>query len=79
MSSWYWSSAVLFRELRPVSLLLSSSLNFSSIFKFSRLLGGSRGLMEEEEEDLLSGSGDTRECRSEEIPEEVEPVELDLE
>ena len=31
--------------------------------------------MEEEEEDLLSGSGDTSECRSEEIPEEVEPVE----
>ena len=29
----------------------------------------------EEEEDLLSGSGDTSECRSEEIPEEVEPVE----
>lgn len=35
-------------------------------------------MMEEEEEDLLSGSGDTREWRSEEIPEEVEPVELEL-
>ena len=43
-------------------------------------LGGSGGLREEEEEVLESwpGSGDTSECRSEEIPEEVEPVELDL-
>ena len=44
-------------------------------------LGGSGGLREEEEEVLESwpGSGDTSECRSEEIPEEVDPVELDLE
>ena len=43
-------------------------------------LGGSGGLREEEEEVLESwpGSGDTSECRSDEIPEEVEPVELDL-
>ena len=43
-------------------------------------LGGSGGLREEEEEVLESwpGSGDTSECRSEEIPEEVDPVELDL-
>ena len=78
MSSWYWSSAVLFRELSPVSLLLSSSGNFSSSFSVRRLFGGSCGLMEEEEEDLLSGSGDTNDWRSEEMPEEVEPVELEL-
>ena len=35
-------------------------------------------MMEEEEEDLLSGSGDTSDWRSEEMPEEVEPVELEL-
>ena len=34
--------------------------------------------MEEEEEDLLSGSGETREWRSDEIPEDVDPVELEL-
>ena len=69
---------MLLRELRPVSLLLSSSGNFSSSFSVSLLFGGSCGLMEEEEEDLLSGSGDTSDWRSEEMPEEVEPVELDL-
>merc|ERR1719266_551087 len=43
-------------------------------------LGGSGGLREEEEEVLESwpGSGDTSECRSAEIPEEVDPEELYL-
>ena len=33
---------------------------------------------EEDDEDLESGSGETRECRALEMPEEVDPVELDL-
>ena len=90
MSRVYCSSALLLRLLSPVSLLLSSwspaLRNFSpasgSLRPGARLeawrLGGSGGLSEEEEELLESGSGETRECRSLEIPEEVEPVELDL-
>ena len=86
----YCSSALLLRLLRPVSLLLSSLSptvrNFSpasgSLRPGARLgarrLGGSGGLSEEEDEDLESGSGETRECRSLEMPEEVDPVELDL-
>ena len=86
----YCSSALLLRLLSPVSLLLSSlspaPRNFSpesgSLRLGARLaarrLGGSGGLREEEEEDLESGSGETRECRSDEMPEEVDPVELDL-
>ena len=44
------------------------------------LLGGNGGLREEDEEDLesVSGSGDIKEWISDEIPDEVEPVELDL-
>ena len=86
MSSVYCSSALLLRLLRPVSLLLSSLSpavrNFSpasgSLRPGARRLGGSGGLSEEEDEDLESGSGETRECRSLEMPEEVDPVELDL-
>ena len=88
----YCSSALLLRLLRPVSLLLSSwspgPRNFSpwsgnlrlgpGAMLEARRLGGSGGLRDEEEEHLESGSGETRECRSEEIPEEVDPVELDL-
>ena len=84
------SSALLLRELRPVSLLLSSSGSNLSLFSGNLrlvdwllevtgcLLGGKGGLREEDEEDFESGSGETKEWRSEEIPEEVEPVELDL-
>ena len=86
----YCSSALLLRLLSPVSLLLSSLSpalrNFSpesgSLRPGARLaarrLGGSGGLRDEEDEDLESGSGETRECRSDEMPEEVDPVELDL-
>ena len=82
----YCSSALLLRELRPVSLLLSSFASYLSLLS-SRgnlrtvcLLGGNGGLREEEEEDLesVSGSGDIKEWISDEIPDEVEPVELDL-